>query len=40
MHNNVDHLRPAFSREWASHHCDKPGCGVAIIADGGLKSHR
>ena len=30
-------LKKAFSRIWAKHKCDKPGCKWCLVTDGGLK---
>ena len=33
-------MRNIFREKWADHLCDKAGCGVALVTDGGMKPHQ
>ena len=38
LYNDIIHEK--FSKRWAKHKCEKPGCGNVFIFDGGVKASR
>ena len=40
LKKHYEELHVLIQKEWGSHQCEIPGCGVALVIDGGLKPQR
>lgn len=40
LKKHYEELHVLIQKEWGSHQCEVPGCGVALVIDGGLKPQR